>query len=93
MLGRVRGSQLVHHVYRTNWWISRKLNPDWLKLITKFTGPGGSLRMYLERLATVENVQKFIEENPFGQRAVTCKNPSWRYYMNMMKANRFRMPM
>ncbi|KAK9684468.1 hypothetical protein RND81_10G212000 [Saponaria officinalis] len=43
-------------------------------------GPNGELRLYLERLAEAENVQKFIEENPFGQRPITKTNLSWAFY-------------
>ncbi|KAH9606602.1 hypothetical protein KSS87_019766 [Heliosperma pusillum] len=46
----------------------------------KSLGPDGDLRLYLERLAEAENVQKFIQENPFGQRAITKTNLSWAFY-------------
>ncbi|KAL3643866.1 hypothetical protein CASFOL_011798 [Castilleja foliolosa] len=37
-------------------------------------GPGGDLRVYLEPgLLTSENVQKYIEQHPFGQKAITVK--------------------
>ncbi|KAI3685027.1 hypothetical protein L6452_34258 [Arctium lappa] len=51
-----------------------------------FLGPEGDLRIYLERLAASENVQKFVEENPFGQRPITKKNLSWGFYQKVMRA-------
>lgn len=43
-------------------------------------GPDGDLRVYLERLAAADDVQKFIQENPFGQRPITKSNLSWGFY-------------
>ncbi|KAL2935426.1 Zinc finger CCCH domain-containing protein 55 [Bienertia sinuspersici] len=43
-------------------------------------GPCGDLRLYLERLAEAENVQKFIQENPFGQKPITNTNSAWAFY-------------
>ncbi|KAI7748674.1 hypothetical protein M8C21_020260, partial [Ambrosia artemisiifolia] len=43
-------------------------------------GPNGDLRNYLERLAASDNVQKFIEQNPFGQQPITHDNESWNFY-------------
>lgn len=33
-----------------------------------------------------ENVQKYVESNPFGQRPITEKNVSWRYYRKVIDA-------
>ncbi|OIT07731.1 PREDICTED: uncharacterized protein LOC109223928 isoform X1 [Nicotiana attenuata] len=49
-------------------------------------GPGGDLRVYLEGLSMAENVQKYVESNPFGQRPITEKNVSWRYYRKVIDA-------
>ncbi|XP_027126836.2 uncharacterized protein [Coffea arabica] len=49
-------------------------------------GPGGALRVYLEGLGNAENVQKYVEENPFGQRPITEKNLSWRFYLKVIEA-------
>ncbi|KAK9073258.1 hypothetical protein SSX86_007582 [Deinandra increscens subsp. villosa] len=49
-------------------------------------GPKGDLRDYLERLAASENVQKFVSENPFGQRPITERNLSWKYYQKVILA-------
>lgn len=49
-------------------------------------GPEGDLRLYLEGLSMAENVQKYVESNPFGQRPITEKNVSWRYYCNVIEA-------
>ncbi|GER46004.1 haloacid dehalogenase-like hydrolase superfamily protein [Striga asiatica] len=50
-------------------------------------GPGGDLRVYLEGLAMVENVQEYVKQNPFGQRAITEKNLSWGFYLNVIEAS------
>ncbi|KAK9051442.1 hypothetical protein SSX86_028069 [Deinandra increscens subsp. villosa] len=49
-------------------------------------GPEGDLRIYLEKLAASENVQKFVSENSFGQRPIGEKNLSWRYYQRVIHA-------
>lgn len=49
-------------------------------------GPEGDLRIYLEKLAASENVQKFVEQNPFGQRPITHKNLSWGFYQKVIRA-------
>lgn len=48
-------------------------------------GPGGDIRSYLEGLAMVENVQKYVEQNPFGQRPITKSNPSWNFYRRVIE--------
>ncbi|KAK9926138.1 hypothetical protein M0R45_023383 [Rubus argutus] len=48
-------------------------------------GPGGDIRSYLEGLAMVENVQKYVEHNPFGQRPITKSNPSWNFYRRVIE--------
>ncbi|KAF8037383.1 hypothetical protein BT93_B0324 [Corymbia citriodora subsp. variegata] len=50
-------------------------------------GPGGDLRVYLERLALADDVRKYVEQNPFGQRAITKSNPSWNYYKRVLAAD------
>uniref|UniRef100_A0A5B6ZLW6 FCP1 homology domain-containing protein n=1 Tax=Davidia involucrata TaxID=16924 RepID=A0A5B6ZLW6_DAVIN len=47
-------------------------------------GPRGDLRIYLEGLALCENVQKYVEQNPFGQRPITEKNLSWAFYLKVI---------
>ncbi|GAB4860890.1 hypothetical protein Ancab_036051 [Ancistrocladus abbreviatus] len=49
-------------------------------------GPGGDLRVYLERLAAAENVQVFVKENPFGQKPITRSNISWNFYAKIIRA-------
>lgn len=34
-----------------------------------------------------ENVQKYVKENPFGQRAVTESNLSWGFYRKVIEMN------
>ncbi|XP_071733185.1 uncharacterized protein [Rutidosis leptorrhynchoides] len=51
-----------------------------------FLGPKGDLRVYLERLASAEDVQKFVQENPLGQRPIREKNLSWGFYQKVIRA-------
>ncbi|XP_065879195.1 uncharacterized protein [Euphorbia lathyris] len=48
-------------------------------------GPGGDLRVYLEKLAEAQNVQEFVAHNPFGQPAITESNPSWGFYQKILR--------
>lgn len=50
-------------------------------------GHGGDLRVYLEGLADAENVQEYVWHNPFGQEAITERNPSWGFYSKIFCAN------
>lgn len=52
------------------------------------TGPDGELRKYMERLVDAENVQKFVEENPIGQSAITETHESWSFYSRVIKAHK-----
>ncbi|MBA0858822.1 hypothetical protein Goshw_000748 [Gossypium schwendimanii] len=47
-------------------------------------GVGGELRVYLERFALAENVQKFLELNPFGQMAITERSHDWGFYSRVI---------
>ncbi|GMQ10963.1 hypothetical protein CsSME_00053761 [Camellia sinensis var. sinensis] len=49
-------------------------------------GPGGDLRVYLEGLAMADNVRKYVELNPFGQRPITKTNLSWEYYLKVISS-------
>ncbi|KAL4652834.1 hypothetical protein ACB092_01G260300 [Castanea dentata] len=49
-------------------------------------GAGGELRVYLEGLAEAENVQNYVRENPFGQRAITERNASWEFYERIINS-------
>ncbi|KAJ0247835.1 FCP1 homology domain-containing protein [Hirschfeldia incana] len=51
-------------------------------------GPDGELRKYMERLVDAENVQKFVEENPIGQSAITETHESWTFYSRVIKAHK-----
>ncbi|KAG5223186.1 ubiquitin domain-containing CTD phosphatase [Salix suchowensis] len=48
-------------------------------------GPDGDLRLYLKRLAEVENIQEYISQHPFGQRAITESDPSWVFYSRILQ--------
>ncbi|XP_065631126.1 uncharacterized protein LOC112004996 isoform X1 [Quercus suber] len=52
----------------------------------KSLGAGGELRVYLEGLAEAENVQNYVRENPFGQRAITERNTSWEFYESIINS-------
>ncbi|CAK9324977.1 unnamed protein product [Citrullus colocynthis] len=43
-------------------------------------GAGGDLRIYLEGLAEAENVQKYVGQNPFGQKPISEGSASWDFY-------------
>ncbi|CAK8540749.1 unnamed protein product [Lathyrus sativus] len=47
-------------------------------------GVGGRLRKYLERLANAENVSKFVEQNPFGQKRISETSESWSFYRDIL---------
>ncbi|XP_078178517.1 uncharacterized protein LOC144572720 [Carex rostrata] len=50
-------------------------------------GRGGEMRMYLEKVAAVENIPEFVKENPFGQSAITPhQHPQWNYYYGILEA-------
>ncbi|GAB2270138.1 hypothetical protein Dimus_005046 [Dionaea muscipula] len=53
----------------------------------KSLGPGGNLRVYLERLVAADNVQAFVKEFPFGQRPITKTNLSWAFYAKIIGAD------
>ncbi|XP_024006175.1 uncharacterized FCP1 homology domain-containing protein C1271.03c isoform X2 [Eutrema salsugineum] len=43
------------------------------------------LMQYMERLAEVDNVQKFVAENPIGQAAINDKHESWQFYSQVIE--------
>ncbi|KAG2307149.1 hypothetical protein Bca52824_026897 [Brassica carinata] len=43
-------------------------------------GDDGDLRLYLKKLVEAENVQEFIQKNPFGQEAIKEGNKDWQFY-------------
>lgn len=47
-------------------------------------GPGGDLRVYLERIAAADNVQNFVRDNPFGQNSITESDPNWNFYVKIV---------
>ena len=55
--------------------------------LTLHAGTGGDLRVYLESLALADDVRKYVEQNPFGQRAITKSNPDWNYYKRVLAAD------
>ncbi|CAL5090455.1 unnamed protein product [Urochloa decumbens] len=47
-------------------------------------GPGGDLRIYLERIASADDVQCFVRDNPFGQNSITESDPNWNFYVQIV---------
>ncbi|KAL6647201.1 hypothetical protein ACP70R_014638 [Stipagrostis hirtigluma subsp. patula] len=47
-------------------------------------GPRGELRLYLENLATVDDVQHYVKDHPFGQPAITRSDPNWSFYLQIV---------
>ncbi|XP_047061903.1 uncharacterized protein LOC124669308 isoform X2 [Lolium rigidum] len=43
-------------------------------------GPGGDLRVYLENIAAADDVQRYVQEHPFGQPSITESHPHWNFY-------------
>ncbi|KAI3824098.1 hypothetical protein L1987_05547 [Smallanthus sonchifolius] len=48
-------------------------------------GPDGDLRVYLEGVATSESVKMYVEQHPFGQRAIGETSPFWPFYSGVLK--------
>ncbi|KAL8124043.1 uncharacterized protein LOC141717944 isoform X2 [Apium graveolens] len=48
-------------------------------------GHGGDLRVYLEGLALAEDVQEYVEQNPFGQKPIIKSDPSWSFYAEVIR--------
>ncbi|XP_022921951.1 uncharacterized protein LOC111430057 isoform X1 [Cucurbita moschata] len=53
-------------------------------------GPGGDLRTYLEGLSTAENVKKYVEQNPFGQKPISESSPCWKFYRRIINNEKGR---
>ncbi|KAM3342667.1 putative C-terminal domain small phosphatase isoform X1 [Capsicum galapagoense] len=49
-------------------------------------GPGGDLRIYLEELLKAEHVQKYVEQHPFGQRAIDQTSSDWNFYSDVLSS-------
>ncbi|KAL5198116.1 hypothetical protein ABZP36_001628 [Zizania latifolia] len=47
-------------------------------------GPGGDLRVYLENLATADDVQCYVREHPFGQPSITKSDQHWNFYVKIL---------
>ncbi|KAK6129148.1 hypothetical protein DH2020_037126 [Rehmannia glutinosa] len=54
-------------------------------------GPGGDLRVYLEGLLASENVQKYVEQHPFGQSAINETSLSWGFYSGVLQTLSIRL--
>ncbi|XP_071696176.1 uncharacterized protein [Rutidosis leptorrhynchoides] len=51
----------------------------------KSLGPNGDLRVYLEGLAATNDVKTYVEQHPFGQRAIDETSPHWSFYSSILK--------
>jgi hypothetical protein len=40
--------------------------------------------LYLENLATADDVQRYVEKHPFGQLQITERNPNWKLYAQIL---------
>ena len=40
--------------------------------------------MYLENLATADDVQRYVEEHPFGQLGITERSPNLKLYAKIL---------
>lgn len=49
-------------------------------------GQGGDLRVYLEGIATCEDVQQYVEKHPFGQHAIATNDASWGFYLQVIES-------
>lgn len=47
-------------------------------------GPGGDLRLYVEKLATTDNMRKYIKKHPFGQSHIDETNSCWDFYSKVL---------
>ncbi|KAG2548216.1 hypothetical protein PVAP13_9KG152085 [Panicum virgatum] len=47
-------------------------------------GPGGDLRVYLQKLADADDVQTYVRNNPFGQPFITDSDPHWDFYSQLV---------
>ncbi|KAL6498595.1 hypothetical protein OROHE_026536 [Orobanche hederae] len=54
-------------------------------------GPGGDIRVYLEGLLASENVQKYVEQHPFGQNAINESSLSWGFYSGVLQTLSIRL--
>lgn len=53
----------------------------------KSLGPGGEIRVYLEQLLITDDVQRYVEEHPFGQPAITSSDQHWNFYCDIIKSH------
>nr|GLL39155.1 uncharacterized FCP1 homology domain-containing protein C1271.03c-like isoform X2 [Ipomoea trifida] len=61
--------------------------PETYKLMNKndkALGPGGDLRVYLECLADAEDVRGYVEEHPFGQKAIDETSSNWNFFSRVL---------
>lgn len=49
-----------------------------------WAGPGGDIRVYLENLATADDVQRYVQEHPFGQPSITKSDRHWNFYVKIL---------
>jgi hypothetical protein len=40
--------------------------------------------LYLQSLATADDVQRFVREHPFGQPPITESDPDWEFYKQIL---------
>ncbi|XWS43474.1 hypothetical protein CRYUN_Cryun16bG0107200 [Craigia yunnanensis] len=47
-------------------------------------GPSGELRLYLDGLASADDVPSYVKAHPFGQPAITPMHSDWHYYSKII---------
>lgn len=47
-------------------------------------GPGGDLRLYMEKLATTKNMSKYVKKHPFGQSHIDETSSCWDFYSKVL---------
>ncbi|XP_050229740.1 uncharacterized protein LOC126678872 [Mercurialis annua] len=48
-------------------------------------GENGELRVFLDGVAEADDVASYVEENPFGQPAITSDHPDWGFYAKIVR--------
>lgn len=54
------------------------------------SGPEGDIQVYLRDLVAAGDAQKYVEDHPFGQRAIDETSMSWEYYHRVISGHSTR---
>lgn len=61
------------------------LSYNYMDINDNSLGPDGDLRVYLEGVAATEDIKMYIEQHPFGQRAIDEISPHWAFYSGVLE--------